>query len=208
MADGDGQGPGQRQGDGQGERAPRADAKRNQGRVLTAARELLTRGGVGGLSMAEVAEAAGVGVGTVYRRFGDRAGLLLAVMNQREAELQAAVRVGDPPLGPGAPPAERVVAFLTAYADILEDFGEVMAAAEAKMDHHRRFRTGPYHAHWTHLHQLIREADPEADADFLADTLLQPLTGAVFVQQRRGDGFELERIKDGISRLVRRVLGA
>src|SRR5690625_4378187 len=101
-----------------GERAPRADAKRNQGRVLTAAQGLLTQGGVGGLSMAEVADVAGVGVGTVYRRFGDRAGLLLAVMEQREAELQTAARVGDPPLGPGAPPAERVIAFLTAYADI------------------------------------------------------------------------------------------
>ena len=189
-----------------GERAPRADAKRNEGRVLTAAQDLLTRGGVDGLSMAEVAEVAGVGVGTVYRRFGDRAGLLLAVMNQREAELQAACRVGDPPLGPGAPPAARVIAFLTAYADILEDFGEVMAAAEAKMDHHRRFRTGPYHAHWTHLRQLISEAAPAVDADYLADAFLQPLTGAIFVQQRRNDGVDLERIKDGIGQLVGQVL--
>jgi hypothetical protein len=82
-----------------------------------------------------------------------------------------------------------------------------MAAAEAKMDHHRRFRTGPYHAHWTHLRQLIREADPAADADYRADTLLQPLTGAIFVQQRRNDGFTLDRIKGSISQLVRQVLG-
>jgi AcrR family transcriptional regulator len=156
--------------------------------------------------MAEVADLAGVGVGTVYRRFGDRAGLLLAVMTQREAELQATIAVGDPPLGPGAPPVERVIAFLSAYADILEDFGEVMAAAEAKMDGQRRFRTGPYLAHWTHLRDLIHESNPELDADYLADAFLQPLSGAIFVQQRRHDGLDLRRIKTGLADLAPRTL--
>ncbi|GAB3752201.1 TetR/AcrR family transcriptional regulator [Microlunatus parietis] len=169
--------------------------------------QLLAEAEVGGLSMAEVAEAAGVGVGTVYRRFGDRAGLLLAVMNHREAELQSAIRVGEPPLGPGAPPADRAVAFLHAYADILEDFGEVMAAAEAKMSGPRRFRTGPYLAHWTHLRDLAQAADHGLDADYLADTLLAPLAAAIFVQQRRADGYDLDRIKAGLRTLAIRLLG-
>lgn len=185
----------------------RADARRNHARVLSAAQSLLDQGGLGGLSMAEVAEAAGVGVGTVYRRFGDRAGLLLALMNRREAELQAAIAVGDPPLGPGAPPVDRVIAFLSAYANILDDFGEVMAAAEAKMDGHRRFRTGPYLAHWEHLRGLVREARPDLDAGYVADALLAPLSGAVFVLQRRGDGLALSRIKDGLRAIVTAILG-
>lgn len=184
----------------------RADARRNQQRVLAAAQELLTAEGVDGLAMAEVAEQAGVGVGTVYRRFGDRSGLLLAVMNQREAQLQAAIKTGDPPLGPGAPPAERVAAFLSAYADIVDDFGEVMAAAEANMEGQRRFRTGPYLVHWTHLRDLIQEADPDLDAAYLADTFLAPLSGAIFVQQRRRDGLELDRVKAGLTGLARRTL--
>lgn len=185
---------------------PRADARRNQQRVLAAAQGLLARGGLGGLSMVEVAEAAGVGVGTVYRRFGDRSGLLLAVMNQREAQLQAAIAVADPPLGPGGPPAERVAAFLAAYADILEDFGEVMAAAEAKMEGHRRFRTGPYQAHWEHLRDLIHQARPDLDPPYFADALLAPLAGAIFVQQRHGDGFDLQRIKDGLGGIAHALL--
>lgn len=184
----------------------RADARRNRQQVLTAAQQLLTAGGLDGLSMAEVADLAGVGVGTVYRRFGDRSGLLLAVMNQREAELQAAIAAGEPPLGPGASPAERVVAFLSAYADILEDFGELMAAAEAKMDSQRRFRTGPYLTHWTHLRDQIQEANPDLDAAWLADAFLAPLSGAVFVQQRRHDAMDLCRIKSALADLARNTL--
>ncbi len=186
--------------------AVRADARRNHARVLSAAQDLLAHCGLGGLSMPEVADAAGVGVGTVYRRFGDRAGLLLALMNQREAELQAAIAVGDPPLGPGAPPVERVIAFLSAYADILNDFGEVMAAAEAKMDSHRRFRTGPYRAHWEHVRGLIHESKPKLDSAYVADALLAPLSGAIFVQQRHGDGLDLQRIKDGLSEIAHAIL--
>lgn len=186
--------------------SPRADARRNHDRVLAATQRLLAADGIGGLAMAEVAEAAGVGVGTVYRRFGDRAGLLLAVMNHREAELQARIRVGEPPLGPGAPPVDRAVAFLHAYADILEDFGEVMAVAEAKMSGPRRFRTGPYQAHWTHLRDLVEATGAGLDANYLADALLAPLAAAIFVQQRRGDGYELDRLKAGLTTLARRLM--
>ncbi len=197
----------EREAQDEGEPSARADAQRNRARVLAAAERILAQNTLGGLSMAEVARAAGVGVGTIYRRFGDQAGLIRAVMNRREAELQASLLEGDPPLGPGAEPAARIAAFLVAYADILEDFGELMATAEARMDHDRRFRTGPYRVHRDHLLGLIREVDTGLDAEFLADTLLAPLSAAIFVQQRRIDGMPLSRIKAGLTVLVDRLLG-
>src|SRR4051812_942576 len=93
----------------------RADAARNRKRVLDAAAALFAQHGVDGVTMDDVVAAAGVGKGTLYRRFGDKSGLAAALLDERERELQAAILSGPPPLGPGAPAAERVAAFAVAY---------------------------------------------------------------------------------------------
>lgn len=56
----------------------RADARRNHAAILDAARDVLVERGADA-PLEEVARRAGVGIGTVYRRFGDRGGLLRAV---------------------------------------------------------------------------------------------------------------------------------
>ena len=53
--------------------------------------------------MEAVAAAAGVGKGTVFRRFGDRTGLVRALISDTEIEMQERMIRGAPPLGPGAP---------------------------------------------------------------------------------------------------------
>src|SRR5699024_2201599 len=78
----------------------RADAARNRAKILAATQRLISSDGVDSLTMNEVARVAGVGVGTVYRRFGDHGGLVEAMMNQREHQLQQAMATGPPPLGP------------------------------------------------------------------------------------------------------------
>ena len=55
------------------------------------------------VSMDDVARAACVGTGTLYRRFGDRAGLALALLDEHTRAFQDALIAGPPPLGPGAP---------------------------------------------------------------------------------------------------------
>src|SRR5262245_47222458 len=69
----------------------RADAARNRARVLAAAAELFGRLGVDSVSMDAVAAEAGVGKGTLFRRFGDKAGLAAALLDERERELQDAI---------------------------------------------------------------------------------------------------------------------
>jgi AcrR family transcriptional regulator len=61
------------------DKALRADARRNQQQVLDAARELFIERGLD-CPLEEVARRAGVGIGTLYRRFGDRDALIKAVL--------------------------------------------------------------------------------------------------------------------------------
>jgi hypothetical protein len=83
----------------------RSDAARNRRALLDAAAELIAESGPATLTMEGVARRAGVGKGTVFRRFGSRAGLMLALLDHSEHQLQAAFIAGPPPLGPRADPA-------------------------------------------------------------------------------------------------------
>ena len=89
----------------------RRDAARNRVALLEAAERLIEHCGIDGVTMDAVAEAAGVGKGTVFRRFDSREGLMAALLNHSETEWQAAVLSGPAPLGPGAPAWDRLVAF-------------------------------------------------------------------------------------------------
>lgn len=77
----------------------RADAERNRRRILSAARELFAVRGLE-VSLDEIAAHAGVGVGTVYRRFADRDALIDAIFEERIGEIAEAARRalenGDP----------------------------------------------------------------------------------------------------------------
>jgi AcrR family transcriptional regulator len=73
------------------ERPLRRDAERNRERILAAAADAFARGGLG-VTMDEIARCAGVGVGTVYRRFPDKELLIEALFEQRIDELVALAR--------------------------------------------------------------------------------------------------------------------
>lgn len=77
----------------------RADARRNEQQLLTAARDLFIERGAQ-VPLEDVAAAAGVGIGTLYRRFGDRRGLAravaLAALEQTYAATQSARSQEDP----------------------------------------------------------------------------------------------------------------
>jgi AcrR family transcriptional regulator len=74
------------------ERPLRKDAERNRQRILDAARELFAERGLG-VTLNELAHHAGVGVGTVYRRFPDRLQLIEALLEQRVQEIVEVLEV-------------------------------------------------------------------------------------------------------------------
>jgi AcrR family transcriptional regulator len=183
--------------------AERADAARNRARILAAAERLFGERGAGCVSMDEIAEQAEVGKGTLFRRFGSRAALAQAVLSERERAFQESLIRGEPPLGPGAPPCERLIAFGEAMLDVLEGHAQLLLAAEAGA---ARFASPPYAVHRLHLTLLLREADPACDADYLAETLLGSLAAELFMHLREVRGMSLEQVKAGWGGLVRGVL--
>ena len=184
--------------------AERADAARNRRRILAAAEKLFEEKGVSCTSMDAIAAEAGVGKGTLFRRFGDRATLAAAVLDQSERDLQDAILTGPPPLGPGADPVVRLVAFGEAIIDFLEQFIDLAMAAEAGTAGY--LRSGPHAARWMHIRNLAQQARPDADADYIADTLLVVLSAPLYLHQRNRKEMDVDRLKAGYGDLVRRLL--
>ena len=109
--------------------AERADAARNRLRLLATAREMLAEQGADTLTMDALAERAGLGKGTVFRRFGTRAGIFHALLDDDERVFQERVLSGPPPLGPGAPPLDRLMAYGRARVEFLIEHREIARAA-------------------------------------------------------------------------------
>ncbi|MER7754217.1 helix-turn-helix domain-containing protein [Kitasatospora sp. NPDC097643] len=162
--------------------AERADAARNRAAVLEAAARLFAEHGVAAVSMDQVAAEAGVGKGTLFRRFGSKAGLGVALLDARERVLQEAILRGPAPLGPGGDggggmvepdPAERLAAFVTAYLDYLLAHLDLVRMSETAASG-ARYQVGAYrfwHRHATILLTRAGAADPEHDAHALLATL-------------------------------------
>jgi AcrR family transcriptional regulator len=77
------------------------DAQRNLVRVLDAAREVFAEQGIDA-PVTEIAERAGVGVGTIFRRFPTKDDLLVAVVEQRTEQLIEAADIALESSDPGA----------------------------------------------------------------------------------------------------------
>ncbi|HEX4812722.1 MAG TPA: helix-turn-helix domain-containing protein [Nonomuraea sp.] len=179
----------------------RADAARNRQRIIEVATRMIAERGAEELSLDEVARAAGVGVGTVYRRFGDRTGLVYALLDEQERHFQSAFFAGPPPLGPGAPAAERMVAFLHALVDRIVAQEELFLLLDKSKKPMNAY-SGPYRVHHIHLASLIGQACPRADAPYLADALLAPVNARLIRFQREERGMTVDEIKAGVTALV------
>jgi AcrR family transcriptional regulator len=152
----------------------RADAARNRVRVLTAAERLFSLHGVAAVTMDDVAAAAGVGKGTLYRRFGDKGGLAVALLDDRERALQQQILTGEPPLGPGAPPATRLAAFVEAYLQLVAAQLDLVLMSETSAPG-ARLRTGA-HAFWRAHCRYLLHAAAAPDPALRTDLLLAALT--------------------------------
>ena len=90
---------------------------------------MLAEQGAERLTMDALAERAALGKGTVFRRFGTRAGIFQALLDDDEVFFQDLVLSGPPPLGPGALPADRLIAYGQARIRFLIDHREIARAA-------------------------------------------------------------------------------
>ncbi|WP_409491012.1 helix-turn-helix domain-containing protein [Amycolatopsis sp. cmx-11-12] len=175
----------------------RADAARNRAAILDAAASLFAEQGVDAVSMDQVAAAANVGKGTLFRRFGDKAGLAAALLDARERVLQEGILHGPPPLGPGAPPSERLLAFADAYVDYVLKHLPLVRMSETAAPG-ARYRIGAYRFWHRHVAILL---DGTPDPEHAAHALLAPLAAehVTALLPELGEA----RLRAGIARLWR-----
>ncbi|GAA2406011.1 hypothetical protein GCM10010420_37360 [Streptomyces glaucosporus] len=181
----------------------RADAARNRARLLEAAARLVAERGADCLTMEAVATAASVGKGTVFRRFGDRTGLIMALLDRSERLYQEAFISGPPPLGPGAPPVRRLEAFGVATLRHLDAHRELLLSAEPEAC--RRLDFAPRHVRVAHVTALLREARAGGDTELLAESLVGYLDVALLHHLTQQRGMTLDRLEAGWQDLVARV---
>ena len=189
---------------GAGAAAERRDAARNRDRLLAAARELIADCGAEGLTMDRLAEHAGVGKGTVFRRFGSRAGLMLTLLSESEADFQARFMFGPPPLGPGAPGMERLISFGAERISYVMEFGDLVLAAE----HASRGRfEAPAAVLWhRHIEILLREEGFGPDPWLMAGSLAATLDPERLLSLVKVHGVSPERLTASWRDLVTRVV--
>jgi AcrR family transcriptional regulator len=188
----------------------RADARRNRERILCATARLIAEKGVECMSMDDVAAAAGVGKGTLYRRFGDRAALLRALISEPEQAFQDALIRGEAPLGPGAPPDERLHAFGEGLLHFLDGHAVYLQAGEL-MGGGKRYTHPVYAFYRTHVAHLLRQAcgvyPPDSPSMmYMVDALLAPLAAEPFTYQRDVRGMSVDDICAGWHALCDAVL--
>src|SRR5215469_16126719 len=185
-------------------RAERADAVRNRKHLLAVAREMLAEpSGADSLTMDGLAERAGVGKGTVFRRFGTRAGIFQALLDDAEREFQEQVLSGPPPLGPGAPPLDRLnaygrarIGFLIGHREIaraaLDGRQPIPAGSQTPMSRaHVRFLLGEMRLGAADLDVLATQLTAALDGPLLLYLSSDTLTGsAPQISERLGRGWE------------------
>ena len=191
-------------------RAERRDAIQHRQQVLAAAAQLFGERGVEAVTMDEIAQAASVGKGTLYRRYADKGQLVLALMDacvqrlqdQVAAELESSSR---------APVLAQLEAVLARMVDWVEEHVTWLGVLSDQAAGPRR---GAVHCSrlygWMHavVLELLQRAVATGEAAiddcvYTADAVLALLDIDLYVFQRRERGYSPQQILAGMRRLVR-----
>lgn len=189
----------------------RADAAANRLRILTTAQQLFSQRGVAAVHMADIAELAGVGKGTIYRRFANKGELCLALMdNQLRLFQNNQLEQMRQMSADGVSKLVQLEHFLEALVYFTEEQLPLLCEVqknEVQLDN----SAAPYY--WLHLtvSGLLRSAvqlgelPAQTDIPLLADLLLSTSEAQNFRFLRQRQGFSVERIIAGMQFLVRRL---
>ena len=183
----------------------RGDAARNRTLLLDAARRLINERGADAVSTDDIAAAAGVGKGTLFRRFGSRAGLMIVLLDEDEKALQQAFMFGPPPLGPGAPALDRLLAYGRARFEFVRHHHALLS--DANRDPQMRFNAPAMLQH-RHIRVLLEDAGTTGDLEAQATALLA-LLDVDYVNHRLIEGGQtLESLGDAWETVARKLCGS
>lgn len=191
-------------------RSERRDAAANRALILETAERLFAERGVAEVNMADIAEAAGVGKGTLYRRFANKAELCLALLDSQMQEFQEAnLKSMRQMTAHGYSKLEQLDHFL----DALVHFTEAHIPLLCEVQQQGLLGGSPAQQkphYWQHMtvSGLLQAAMAEGelpaglDPTYLSDAILATLRADVFQFQRQARGFSLERISAGLRSLL------
>lgn len=182
----------------------RGDAARNRTLLLDAARRLIAEHGPDAVSTDDIAAAAGVGKGTLFRRFGSRAGLMMVLLDEDEKALQQAFLFGPPPLGPGAPPLERLLAYGRERLEFVVSHHALLSDANRNLQ--MRFNA-PAALHHSHLRVLLQSAGTSGDLDAQAAALLALLDADYVHHQLTDRGATVAGLGQAWESVARKLCG-
>lgn len=154
--------------------------------------------------MDDVAASAGVGKGTLFRRFGSRAGLMRALLDADEQDMQQALMFGPPPLGPQAAPLQRLLAFGRQRLEFVRRHADVLCEAERDAPGRSSAAGAVLH---THVRMLLAGAGAGGDLDTQADALLGLLEAGYVRHQVDDRGRSLEELADGWADVATKLCG-
>lgn len=190
----------------------RRDAVENRARILQTAEFLFTEQGVHNVNMADIAKAAGVGKGTLYRRFANKGELCLALLDTQMRDFQNGILSRMQQLTTdGVPKLEQLDQFIDALVYFTETHAPLLCEVQREgmlmdMDE-ARVQLPHFWQHMT-ISGLLKTAVAEGelsagvDIDYVSDALLAPLKADIFHFQRTSRGFSLERISAGLRQII------
>lgn len=190
-------------------RKERRDAAEHRLRILSVARDLFASQGVNATSMAEIARAAQVGQGTLYRRYAHKGELCMALIDDNLRRFQEDMQARLVSVGGGAALEQleflllRLAAFNEENAPLLGAIGDAACGER---------RTAVYQSPlYTWLRAMVvlllqraleRSETAPLDVEASADAVLAPLAIDLYLYQRHALGFTPDRITRSLHRLI------
>lgn len=180
-------------------RPSRADAMKNRELLLETAQRLFTEQGVEAVTMSAVAEAAGVGKGTLYRHFSNKSQLCEVLIDADARALQERTLAL---LRAGGTPHESLRIFLNDVLDFVERHEAFLALEEVNSV----VLLHPAHLWWRQtLRGLLAAASIRMDVDYAADVLYLMLDART-IRFQKARGASLEWVRRGLLDTAERLL--
>lgn len=185
------------------EKPIRADAARNRELLLETANTLFEANGVADTTMSAIARQAGVGKGTLYRHFNDKADLCHALLDEGMREFQS-----------------RTLTYLREHPEPVEGLRWFLGETATYVVHHNELllevanQSGiemlqhPAHLWWrqTIVGLLMRSAPPDETTTYIADMLYVMLDVRTIRFQRQTHDYSLEYIIESLHTTLERLL--
>ena len=194
------------------QKSERRDAAANRELILHTAEKLFTKHGVNEVTMADVAQVANVGKGTLYRRFANKGKLCLALMDTQMSDFQNGMLARMQQLtSQGVPKLEQLTQFLDSLVYFTEAHSPLLCVVQREgllQGVDNETLQLPHFWQYMTISGLLKtavsenELSPDIDTDYLADALLASLKTDIFRYQREVRGFSLERISAGLRMLI------